>query len=292
MAVRAPPPATSVVEAAAGVEVDMAPMVPAGRSARRYGAAVRALLPEPGPVDPVAAHAAIARPAPDGRPWVAVNMVASLDGAIAVEGVSHALSSPADKEVFGALRGVADVILVAAGTARAERYRLPRPSPERQTERRARGQAPFPRMAVVSATLDLDPAGSLFTDLPVGFEPSERPFVYTVTDAPEPRRRQLAPVAEVVDVGTGSASLTTLLADLHGRGVAMVLAEGGPTLVGHLLAAGLVDELDLTIAPLLVGGEGLRMVHGAPAQLAAMTMAHLWEADGFLFTRYVRSANR
>lgn len=246
------------------------------------------LYPEPASVDPGAAHAALDRPTPVGRPWVMANMVVSIDGATALDGVSGGLSGPADKDLFGALRAVADVILVGAGTARDEGYRAPRMSPERRSERQARGQATFPRIALISRSLDLDPFGPLFSDLPPGPEQPERPLLYTVTDAPAPRRDALVEVAEVVEAGEGSVAMSTLLSDLYHRGFRVVLAEGGPSLIGQLLTDALVDEIDVTTSPQLVGGSSARLARGAVTAPLAMGLAHLWEADGFLFARYLR----
>ena len=245
--------------------------------------AVRQLLPEPAEIDPAAAHVAASRPAPVGRPWVLVNMVASVDGATAVDGVSGGLGGPADKVVFSAIRSVADVILVAAGTVRAEGYGPPRTSAPRREERVARGQAPSPRLAVVTRSLDLDPSAAMFADA------GERPIVFTVVDAPAAPRAALEQVAEVVTMGDHDVDLGAVLADLGGRSAHVVLVEGGPGFNGQLVAAGLVDELDVSLAPLLVGGTSARLAHGAlSAPPRAMDLAHLWEADGVIFARYVR----
>lgn len=244
---------------------------------------MRALLPQPGPVHPASAHAAASRPAPAHRPWVLVNMVASADGATAVEGVSGGLGGPADKVVFSALRAVADVILVAAGTARAEAYGPPRTPEDRRAERTARGQRPYPRLALVTGSLDLDPRSPMFTEAP------EPPLVYTVAQAPAARRSALAPQAELVDAGTDRVDLAAVLADLGRRGVATVLCEGGPGLIGQLAAADLIDELDLTTSPLLVGGDSRRVAVGPPTPPRGLVLAHLWEDDGTLFARYVRA---
>lgn len=244
---------------------------------------VRQLLPEPAEIDPAAAHAAAQRPAPPGRPWVLVNMVASLCGATAVDGVSGGLGGPADKVVFSAIRAVADVILVAAGTARAESYGPPRTPPERRAERTARGQTPYPRLALVTRSLRLDTTSTLFTEAP------ERPLVFTVAGAPADRRAALDAVAEVVTAGDEGVDLGAVLTDLYERGARVVLVEGGPGLNGQLVEAGLVDELDLSLAPLLVGGESDRLAHGmSPPMPEPMALAHLWEGDGQLFGRYVR----
>lgn len=247
---------------------------------------MRQLLPEPAEVDPADAHARAERPAPAGRPWLLANMVVSLDGATAVAGRSGALGSAGDKAVFSALRAVADVIVVGAATVRAEGYGPPRTPQARRAERLARGQEPFPRIVVVSRSLDLDPTSSMFT------EAHEPPLVYTVATAPESKVAALAPVAEVVAAGEDSVDVTAMLADLGRRGVTVALTEGGPVLNGHFLAAGLVDELDLTTAPLLVGGDSDRVTAGAPIATEAFDLAHLWEDDGFLLARYVRRGTR
>lgn len=247
---------------------------------------VRQLLPEATEVDPAAAHAAARRPPPDGRPWVLMNMVASADGATAIDGISGGLGGPADREVFSAVRAVADVIVVAAGTARAESYGPPKTSANRRSEREARGQAPYPRLALVTRSLDLDPASTMFTAA------AERPLIYTVDEAPSDRRMRLAAVAELVSVGRADVDLVRLLTDLGSRDVGVVLLEGGPGLNGQFVAADLVDELDVSVAPKLVAGQSSRLAHGpagdAPTDL---DLAHLWEADGMLFARYVRAGS-
>lgn len=243
---------------------------------------MRALLPEAGDVDPAASHAAAARPSPSDRPWLLVSMVASVDGATAIDGLSGGLGGAGDKAVFSALRAVADVILVAAGTARAESYGPPRTSPLRQGERLARGQSPFPRLALVTRSLDLDPSGPMFVEAP------EAPLVYTVADAPAQRRAAFAAVAEVVVGGKASVDLSKVMADLHRRGARVVMGEGGPSLNGQLAAADLIDELDLTFSPHLVGGMSPRSVIMPTAVPVDLNLAHLWELDGALFARYVR----
>lgn len=192
-----------------------------------------------------------------------VNFVASADGAVAVGGVSAGLEAPGDRTVFGLLRELADVILVGAGSVRAEDYRGARTSPEREARRRARGQAPVPPVAVVSTRGDLDPASPLFTDTAVA------PLVLLTGPTPDTTRSALARAgAEVVDVGghpgghPGSAP-DAVLAALADRGLSRVLCEGGPALFGALLDAGRVDELCLSLAPQLEGGAAGRIVTGA-----------------------------
>lgn len=210
-------------------------------------------------------------------------MVATVDGAATIDGLSAGIGGPADRVVFSAIRAVADVILVAAGTVRAEGYGPPRPSGSRRAERLARGQAEVPRLAVVSGSLDLAPDARWIA------EATRPPLVYTTSSAPPERRAELAAVTEVVDAGIETVDPVAVLADLHRRGAGIVLAEGGPFWNVQLVAAGLVDELDLTIGPLLVGGDAARIAEGRlPQSPQPMVLVHLWEQDGVLFARYVR----
>jgi riboflavin biosynthesis pyrimidine reductase len=190
--------------------------------------------------------------------WVRVNFVASADGAVAVGGLSTGLHAPGDREVFGVLRELADVVLVGAGTARAERYRGARSTPERRERRRARGRTPVPPIAVVSTRGDLDPGAGLFTDTAVP------PLVLTAAAHADDARDRLRE-AEVIAVSADDPQATdpdAVLAALADRGLSRVLCEGGPALFGSLLAAGRVDELCLSVAPQLAGGGIDRIVAG------------------------------
>jgi riboflavin biosynthesis pyrimidine reductase len=235
-------------------------------------------------VDPVAAYHDVDRPAPVGRPWVLVNMVASVDGATAVDGRSGPLGGEADRRLLGVLRGLADVVLVGAGTVRAEGYGPPRTPVAEVGERRAdRGQAVRPRLAVVSGRADLDPSASLFADRDPDDPP---PLVYTSTDVPPDRLVGLSGVAEVVATD-GAPEVAAVVADLHDRGVGIVLCEGGPSLVAQLSSAGLVDELCLSVSPLIVGS-GSGLLAGAPLPTpTSLRLAHVLTADDFLFCRYL-----
>lgn len=210
-------------------------------------------------------------------------MVASVDGATAIDGRSGGLGGEGDRTVFRAIRGIADVILVAAGTVRAESYGPPRTAPEVRAARVARGQQPHPRLAIVSRSLDLDPGSALFQEAP------EAPLVFTTKDAPGGRRQALAAVADVRDAGETSVDLALALATLWRHGARTVLAEGGPRLNGQLLGLGLVDEVDLTTAAVLAGGDAARFAVGAPPVGTRLELAHLWEEGGDLFARYVRA---
>ncbi len=221
------------------------------------------------------------------RPWLLVNMVASADGGTTVDGVSAGLGGPADRRLLGTLRGLADVILVGAGTARAEGYRSPRTPEDRVAVLRATsGRPPRPRLAVVSAGLSLEPDAAMFTPT-AGSDP--RPLVYTTGDAPADRRAALAGVAEVVTVGGGGrVDVEGVVSDLGDRGAGVVLAEGGPSLNHQLVEAGLVDELNLTVSPLLTGGRADRILAGQSlGGPVALSLDRVLADEGFLFCRYL-----
>lgn len=245
---------------------------------------MRCLLPDPGPIDDLAAFvAAEERPTPEDRPWLLVDMIASLDGAVTVDGRSGGLAGPADKAMFTALRAVGDVILAGAGTVRAEGYGPPRPSAETRAARRARGQAEVPRLAVVSRSLELDVDAPMFT------EADRPPFVLTCGQAPTDAMEALDKVAEVIVVGRATVDLSAAMAELRRRGVETITAEGGPHLNGDLLLADLIDEWALTIAPVLVGGDARRSTTGpVPPAPRPMHLARVLEDDGALLTRWVR----
>jgi len=260
--------------------VDIGSCVPQGVSVER----MRQLVPEAADdVDPDELYPADVRPAPAGRPWVLLNMVVSLDGATAVGGRSGELGGPADRAVFSTLRSLPDVILVGAATVRAERYGPPRTSAHHQAARRARGQDPVPRLAVVSGRLALDLEAALFTETPT------RPIVVTAASAPAEQRAEVAEVADVVVAGEHRVDVAAALGELHDRGVGLVVCEGGPSINGQLLAAGVVDELCVTIDPSLVGGSSARMIAGPePDAPVPLRLDRLLEQDGVLLARYVR----
>ena len=232
---------------------------------------MRQLWPFPlASVDPAAAYAEDDRSVhPDGRPWVLVNMLSSADGATAVEGRSGALGSTGDKAVFAAIRAVADVILVAAGTVRAEGYGPPRTGA---------------RLAVVSRAVDLDPSLRLFADA----APDRRPWLVTTAAAVVPDELRPA-LDDVIVAGDAVVDAGRAVNELAARGARCVLCEGGPSLNGQLIAAGMVDELCLTLAPMLAAGDSARVAHGPPAApLAHLGLARVLEEDGYLFLRYAR----
>lgn len=249
---------------------------------------MRQLLPHPGEIDPAEAYA-VARPRPGARPWVAALMASSADGAAAVGGRSAPLGGTGDRAVFRAVRAVADAVLVGAGTARDEDYGPVR-YPERTAARRAAaGQEPHPRLVVVSGRLHLDPDQRLFAKADGTAPP---PLVAHPPSAPAEARRRLRAVAELVELPAaegGGVDPHALVAELGRRHLGVVVAEGGPSLNGVLVTADVVDELCLTLDPMVVGGSAPRICH-APGEPEARgwSTAHLLEHDGVLFWRLLR----
>ena len=222
---------------------------------------------------------------PEGQ-WVRANMVASVDGAVTVDGRSGGLSGTADKLVFSVLRSLADVVVVGAGTARAERYRKAQPD---ELWPQLRGGRPVPPIAVVTRRLDLDLDGRLF----VGEGP--RTIVLTTGQADESRRAAAARVADVDVAGAASVTATAAIGALAGRGYRRFLVEGGPSLLGQFAAEGLLHELCLTISPALEGGHSAGRATVSPTTgssasgpgLTGLRLASVLEDGGAMLTRYV-----
>jgi riboflavin biosynthesis pyrimidine reductase len=254
---------------------------------------LRLLLPGPAVVGDLAGNRADALQAladlyayPDPLPpsgWVRACMIATLDGAAGDAcGSSAGINAPADMAVLGVLRALADVVLVGAGTARAEGYR-PLPARLAFAERRAAvGQRPAALVAVVTRSGEL--AG-----IPELFAAGAGTLVITCASAPVDRLRELAGTDAVVVAGEDDVDPRRAVAALAERGLRRVLLEGGPTLLGGVAAAGALDELCLTWSPLLVSGEAARIAHGPGAALR-LRPAHLVTCDDLLFGRWLVTA--
>lgn len=216
--------------------------------------------------------------------WLRLNMVASADGAAWLDGHSEGLSGRADKRIFGLLRGLADVVLAGAATVRTEGYRAARPRESWRSLREDR--PPAPPIAVLTRRLDLDLGGPLFTET----EPYARTIVVTTEAAPADRRQAAARTADVIVAGDDRVDLGLAVDELRKRGLGRILCEGGPRVNAQLAAAGLVDELALTVSPLLAGGDAARILDGA-ASHTPLSLAQVLEEEGFLFCRYIREAH-
>jgi riboflavin biosynthesis pyrimidine reductase len=213
-------------------------------------------------------------------PLVRLNMISSLDGAISVGGRSAALGGPPDKKVFATLRSWADVILVGAGTVRAEQYGPARLDDHTHRARLERGQLAEPPIAVVSRAAKFDFTSPFFTDA------MAKPIIITT----EARAAEIGPhigdAATVIGAGTDDVDLADAIAQLRERQLRCVLAEGGPGLNSDLARAGVLDELCLTLSPRIVGGDGPRIIAGPPlVPPLEPALLHLLEEDGFLFMR-------
>lgn len=223
------------------------------------------------------------------RTWVRANFIASVDGGATVAGRSGGLGGPGDHTLFHLLRSLADIIVVGAGTVRAENYAGAQPSTGHRRARRDRGQTEVPQLAIVSGS------GRLDTHLPVFTATMVPPLILTSAAAAAATRDRLAGLAEVLDCSGADPQRVdeaTMLAVLTGRGHRRVLTEGGPSLLGALLQRGLLDELCLTTAPCLVGGDARRIAAGPGQVQTALRRAHVLADDaGYLYTRYVRGAS-
>jgi riboflavin biosynthesis pyrimidine reductase len=219
--------------------------------------------------------------------WVRGNMITSLDGGAADDGKSGGLGGPGDRAVFVQMREAADVILVGAATVRVENYSGAQLPVAARQARQRRGQAEVPPIAVVTRSGNLDPTARLFTRTEVP------PLILTSSRTVEDTRSRLGAVAEIIDASGSdpdSADSARVLEILAERGLVRVLTEGGPLILGNLVSSDLLDELCLTVAPILVGGGAKRIVTGLGNVHTRMRRTHLLaDADGYLYTRYVRA---
>lgn len=215
-----------------------------------------------------------------GRPWVLLNFVASIDGAIEIDGKSSGLGDADDAALFKAMRAVADVVLVGAGTVRAEDYHPLTLDPERQRRRLEVGLERTPLLVIVSGRMNLNPEARVFSDA------DHRPTVLTSAQASQERVDSVAAVADVHRIESlGAAAIID-----HLNSSTIVLCEGGPSLAGQLVAAGLVDEFNLTVAPVLTSGDARRVTSGAHADPPLdMRLDRILKGDRSLFLRYLRA---
>ncbi|MFP4553264.1 MAG: dihydrofolate reductase family protein [Actinomycetota bacterium] len=235
---------------------------------------------EPGgdPIDPVDLQLGYRRGNSD-RPWVMANFVSTVDGAAVVEGGSTAMNDEDDKAMFAAMRAVPDFIVVGAGTVRAENYHPVDLDEQRREARKELGLEEVPHLVIVTRSLDLDPDARVFGN------PDRRVTILTVKDSPDDRFAALSEVADVVRLNdTAPADIIHYM-----RMARVVLCEGGPALWGQFVAAGLVDEMALTISPMLVSGDATRVARGPQADPPLeMRLDSVAYGDRVLFLRYLR----
>ena len=225
---------------------------------------------------------------PDGLTacWVRANFVTSLDGAATADGKSGGLGGAGDRALFTLMRELADVIVVGAGTVRTENYSGAQLGATERAQRQARWQGEVPPIAIVTRTGHLDRDLLVFTHTEVP------PLVLTSHDAAQEARTHLSGLAEVYDCSAqdpADVDTHALLDVLAGKGLTRVLTEGGPSLLGTFIAADLLDELCLTIAPYVVGGTARRITDGRTEAVHRLRRSHvLTDSDGYLYTRYIR----
>ena len=242
---------------------------------------MRRLLPDPGPTS-VAEQLETYRPweeEREGRPLLAVNFAATVDGRASVGGVSGPIGSATDTAMLAGLRTRFDAVLIGAGTMRAERYGRLVNDQEVRERRQRLGLPHDPLMVIVSGRLDLPWDAPLFT------AGAGRVLIFTASEAEPP---ETATSLQVVR-HERSVDVVEVLRHLREeRGIRAVISEGGPGLHNQLQGAGLVDDLFLTIAPKLAGGEAPRILEGDLPGVTELKLAWLLERDGELFARYRR----
>jgi riboflavin biosynthesis pyrimidine reductase len=233
--------------------------------------------------DLLAPYAAVDRHRCGG--WVMANMVAGLDGSAAIAGRVAALSNDVDSRLFLQMRALADVVMVGAQTLRAEAYGAIRLTEGQASERQESGRRAHPVLAVVTRSLDVDWSAKAFRDAPG----ESRPIVITCEAADQVRLRRARESAEVILAGRNHVDPTLAIARLSEMGHRVVLCEGGPTWLGQLAAAGRLDELCLTLAPVM-GGDPLPVsVTPVDANLARWRLCHVLSDGDTLFLRYERA---
>jgi riboflavin-specific deaminase-like protein len=240
---------------------------------------VRRLLPEPGETtvaDQIRSLDLVALPHRD-RPYTITNFVVSLDGRATLHGRSGPLGSATDTAMLVGLRTRVDAVMIGAGTMRSERYGRIISDPQKRARRERIGLPHDPLAVIVSGRLDLPWDAELFT---CG---QGRVLIFTASEAEVPETDTRVRIERHRD----RVDLTEVMRYLrHERGIRALLSEGGPHLHAELLAAGLVDELFVTHAPKLAGGDGPTLAVGLPEGARPVEIGWLLEDDGYLFGRY------
>jgi riboflavin-specific deaminase-like protein len=242
---------------------------------------MRILVPEPGETTVEAqleSYCPFEHPR-DERPFVATNFVATVDGRATIEGRSGPIGSKTDTEMLQRLRTRFDAVMIGAGTMRAERYGRLVSDPDLRAQRLRIGLAEDPLAVIVSGRLDLPWDAALFTD------GGGRVLIFTASEAEPPATETPLQVVRHQDFVDPVEAMRHLRRE---HGVRALLCEGGPGLHGELQAGGLVDEMFLTIAPKLSGGDAPRIIEGQLLDIADLELVWLLEERGELFARYRR----
>jgi riboflavin biosynthesis pyrimidine reductase len=233
-----------------------------------------------GPMTASSVDLAAAYAWPEGA-WTRAMMLTTLDGAVAgADGLSGSISSATDRLIFSEVRRFCDAVLVGAGTIRAERYNPMKAKTEHQEARAVAGLKSAPVVVIVSRSLDLPWQDPLF------HESAQQPIVLTGIHEPSSQALVLAQAnADVQQIPDLEAR--TIIGAMHARGLSRIVCEGGPTLLTQMAAADLIDEYDITLAPILAGN-GHGIVHGSLGEITRLHLAQAITDQGFVFTKYVR----
>jgi riboflavin biosynthesis pyrimidine reductase len=233
--------------------------------------------------DPLAAYASVDRSRSSGACWVMANMVGGLDGSAAIGGRVADLSTAPDAALFVAMRALADVVLVGAETLRREGYGGLSLPEARVADRVAAGKPGEPAFAVVTKSLDLDWGAGVFAD------PQRRRSIVVTCETADPGRMERArQVADVIVAGRDRVDPVEAMVRLSERGHHVVLCEGGPNWLGELVATDQLDELCLTVSPLM-GGDPLPVSVSPPGgALVHWSLRHVLAEGDTLFLRYER----
>lgn len=211
------------------------------------------------------------------RPYLVLNFATTLDGRAAISGRSGAIGSDTDTEMLQRLRTRVDGVMIGAGTMRAERYGRIVSDPDFRAYRRQTGLNDDPLAVIVSNRLELPWDAGLFTD------GGGQVVVFTASEQEPPETATPVTIVRHPEGVELDRALAWLLKE---RDIKSILCEGGPTLHGRLREGGLADELFLTIAPKIAGGEGPRVLEGALPDIDLVELAWLLESEGELFARY------
>lgn len=217
----------------------------------------------------------------DGR-WLAMNFVSSADGSVSVAGRSAGLSNAADQRVYRLSRDLSDIVLVGAGTAMQEQFQGVHPDKQTVERRRRHGLEPVPPVAVVTSGRSLPP------DAPVLTNTLRPTLVLAPATTPGNLLRAWQETgAQTILAGEQTVDLPAALDELAARGLHRIGCDGGPELFGQLLTAGLVDELRLTITPLLVAGAAGRIATAADVSTTQLSLASALIDEDTLLLRYL-----
>lgn len=228
-----------------------------------------------GRYDHIDLHEKYPRPKiPDNRPWVRANFATAMNGVIAVDGKSKEVSGSADRYVFGFLRSQCDSILVGASTALKENYSVP-------SSTGSNGKPP--QLIVATNSLKI-PANANF------LSEERRPIIITSEMSMDKQSglvKQLETVAQIIPIGKEEINFNLILAQLRQQGFLLTLFEGGPALFSSLLIQHIVNELCLTIAPLLGKGEPTGIANIGDSESIKLSLESSFQIDDFVFCRYI-----